>query len=354
MTDIIEGEVKNKPRTKLNFKQGKIEMTHGAGGRAMHQLIEQLFLAAFDNPWLQQKNDQACFNVDSGRMVMTTDSHVISPIFFPGGDIGMLAVNGTINDIAMAGAIPLYLTAGFILEEGLPLADLQQIVFSMAAAAKQANTAIIAGDTKVVEKGKGDGIFITTTGIGKVPNDILVNMQSPQPGDKIILSGDIGDHGIAIMSKRENLAFETQIISDTVSLHELVATMLKIDPTIRCMRDPTRGGLATTLNEWINQYGISIEIDEHAIPVKESVKAACELLGIDPLYVANEGKLVAVCKSDAATEILAAMHAHPLGKKAAIIGEVSHNQHGFVQMKTIFGGKRIVDWLVGDQLPRIC
>ncbi|MFN7096729.1 MAG: hydrogenase expression/formation protein HypE [Gammaproteobacteria bacterium] len=339
---------------KLNFKHGKIEMAHGVGGRAMHQLIEQLFLPAFSNQWLQQRNDQACFQVDSGRMVMTTDSHVISPIFFPGGDIGKLAVNGTLNDIAMAGAIPLYLTVGFILEEGLPLADLQQIVFSMAAAARQAGVAIIAGDTKVVERGKGDGIFITTTGIGTVPTHIEVNMHRPQPGDKIILSGDIGDHGIAIMSTRANLTFGTQIMSDTAPLHDLVAMMVEVDPTIRCMRDPTRGGLATTLNEWVNQYDISIDIDEKTISIKEPVKAACELFGLDPLYIANEGKLVAICHPDKAYAVLTAMRSHELGKTAAIIGEVSHNQHGFVQMQTLFGGKRIVDWLVGDQLPRIC
>lgn len=354
MVEILDNDIKNKPRFKLNLKHGKVEMTHGAGGRATQQLVEQLFLPAFDNPWLQQKNDQASFIVNQGRMVMTTDSHVISPIFFPGGDIGMLAINGTINDIAMAGAIPLYLTAGFILEEGLPLADLQKIVLSMAAAAKKAKIAIIAGDTKVVEKGKGDKVFINTAGIGVIPQNILVNMHQPRSGDKIILSGDIGDHGIAVMSQRQNLAFHTQIISDTAPLHELVTIMLQVDPAIRCMRDPTRGGLATTLNEWVYQYGISLDIDENFIPIKEPVKAACELLGLDPLYIANEGKLIAICNSATANAVVAAMRTHPLGEKAAIIGEVSHNQHGFVQMKTVFGGKRIVDWLVGEQLPRIC
>lgn len=354
MTEINDQTLKNKPRTKLNFKHGKIEMAHGAGGRATHQLIEQLFLPAFNNPWLQQKNDQACFQVNSGRMVMSIDSHVISPLFFPGGDIGKLAVNGTVNDIAMSGAIPLYLTAGFILEEGLAIFDLQQIVESMALAARQANVAIIAGDTKVVEKGKGDRVFITTAGVGIIPEGITMQKEYPQPGDKIILSGNIGDHGIAILSKRENLTFETKITSDTAALHELVATMLKADPTIRCMRDPTRGGLATTLNEWVNQYDISIDIDECTIPIQESVKAAGELFGIDPLYIANEGKLVAICSAETADQVLTVMKQHALGKDAAIIGEISRQQHGFVQMKTIFGGKRIVDWLVGEQLPRIC
>lgn len=339
--------------SKISFKTGMVEMIHGAGGKAMHQLIEQLFLKAFDNEWLSQRRDQASVIIANPRLVMTTDGHVISPLFFPGGDIGSLAVHGTINDIAMAGATPLYLSVGFILEEGFPLSDLHKIVFSMAKAAKEANVAIITGDTKVVERGKGDGVFITTTGIGVIPAEVqLINQISP--GDKVILSGFMGDHGIAVMSKRQNLQFSTEIISDSAPLHDLTAHLLQVIPNIHCLRDPTRGGVAGVLNEWANQYGLGFMIDENALPIRDAVRGACELLGIDPLYVANEGKLVAVCSAADADNLLAAMKAHPQGLDAAIIGEAISDANGFVQMKTSFGGKRIVDWLAGDQLPRIC
>lgn len=338
---------------KINFKQDKITMLHGAGGRAMHQLIQQLFLTAFDNPWLQQQNDNACFTAPSNRLVVSTDGHVISPLFFPGGDIGSLSVHGTINDIAMGGAIPLYLTVGFILEEGFPLNDLKNIVLSMAEAAKQANVAIIAGDTKVVERGKGDGVFITTTGIGQIPEHVQMT-QDPKPGDKVILSGFIGDHGIAVMSQRQNLSFHTKVVSDSCALHDLVKHMLETTPTLCCLRDPTRGGVATTLNEWAQQHQIGFCIDESTIPIREPVAGACELLGLDPLYVANEGKLLAICPTNDANQLLASMHQHPDGKHATIIGEVTEDAHQFVQMRTLFGGMRIVDWLAGEQLPRIC
>lgn len=340
--------------SRLDITNGKVDKSHGSGGRASAQLIEELFVKHLSNELLLQGNDNAAFNVPAGRMVMSTDSHVISPLFFPGGDIGSLAVHGTINDVAMSGAIPLYLSAGFILEEGFPLADLNRIVASMAAAATAANVPIITGDTKVVEKGKGDGVFITTAGIGQVPEGICISGDLAQPGDVVLLSGSIGDHGVAVMSSRENLSFETQLQSDSAALHTLVAMMVEIAPDIHCLRDPTRGGLATTLNELAQQSSVGITIREADIPVMPSVRAACELLGLDPLYVANEGKLICICPKDQAESLLHTMHHHPLGKDAAIIGEVIEDPHHFVQMETAFGGHRIVDWLTGEQLPRIC
>jgi len=338
----------------LDFKGGCVDMSHGAGGRAMTQLIDELFVRAFDNEWLRQMNDQARFEVPAGRMVMTTDSHVVSPLFFPGGDIGSLSVHGTINDVAMAGARPLYLAAGFILEEGFPLAQLKRIVESMAGAAEEAGVAVITGDTKVVERGKGDGVFVTTTGVGVVPPGVEISGDRARPGDRVIVSGTLGDHGVAIMSFRENLSFGTAIRSDTAALHGLVAAMLQAAPGIRCLRDPTRGGLATTLNEFARQSGVGFRLQESAIPVRTQVSAACELLGLDPLYVANEGKLVAVCAPQDAARLVAAMRSHPLGCDAAEIGEVIEDARHFVQMQTTFGGTRMVDWLTGEQLPRIC
>ncbi len=338
----------------LDTRHGSVDMTHGSGGRAMAQLIEELFVSHFDNEWLRQNNDQAAFATSPGRMVMSTDGHVISPLFFSGGDIGSLAVHGTVNDVAMSGAKPLYLSAAFILEEGFSLRDLKQIVVSMAQAAKAAGVAIVTGDTKVVEKGKGDGIFITTTGVGMVPDGVRISGDRARPGDAILISGCVGDHGVAIMSQRENLTFKTTIESDSAALHGLVADMVAAVPDIHCLRDPTRGGLATTLNELASQSGVGMWLDETAIPVKPQVAAACELLGLDPLYVANEGKLVAICASEVAENLLTVMRAHPLGRDAAIIGEVREDEHCFVQMRTTFGGSRIVDWLTGEQLPRIC
>ena len=336
----------------LDIKNGRIDLTHGSGGRAMAQLVEALFLKAFDNEWLRQLNDQASFRVEAGKMVMATDAHVVSPIFFPGGNIGSLSVHGTINDVAMSGARPLHLSASFIIEEGFLLSDLSSIVHSMAESARDAGVAIVTGDTKVVEKGKADGIFITTTGIGVVPEGVVISGDRVKPGDKIILSGTIGDHGVAIMSKREN--FDTGIVSDTAALHGLVAEMVEAVPGIHALRDPTRGGLATTLNELAGQSGVGIRIREAAIPVKAEVSAACELLGLDPLYVANEGKLVAICEERDAELLLSVMRNHPLGKDASIIGEAVEDGHCFVQLETVFGGFRVVDWLTGEALPRIC
>ncbi|MBN9205554.1 hydrogenase expression/formation protein HypE [Methylibium petroleiphilum] len=340
----------------LDIKNGRIDMGHGAGGRAAMQLIEELFLAAFDNDYLRQGDDGAAFAVPRGeRMVMAVDGHVVSPLFFPGGDVGCLSVHGTINDVAMSGARPLYLAASFILEEGFPLADLKRIVESMAAAAREAGVPVITGDTKVVEQGKGDGVFISTTGVGVVPAGVDVSGRNARPGDVLLLSGTIGEHGVAVLSQRESLEFETAIRSDTAALHTLVAAMLQAAPGgVRVLRDPTRGGLATTLNEIARQSGVGMLLQEDAIPVLPQVDAACELLGLDPLYIANEGKLVAACAPEAAEAVLAAMRAHPLGTQAARIGHVVEDPHRFVQMDTRFGGRRVVDWLSGEQLPRIC
>jgi hydrogenase expression/formation protein HypE len=341
----------------LDFKHGRIDMNHGAGGRAGMQLIDELFARAFDNEWLRQGNDGALLAVPPDqRMVMATDGHVISPLFFPGGDIGCLAVHGTVNDVAMLGAVPRYLSASFIIEEGLPLADLKRIVESMAAAAREAGVAIVTGDTKVVEQGKGDGLFIATTGIGFVPMGRHIGGANARPGDVVLVSGSLGDHGVAVMSLRESLEFETAIVSDTAALHGLVAALLAAVPegAVRCLRDPTRGGLATTLNEIARQSAVGMHLQEATIPVQPQVEAACELLGLDPLYIANEGKLVAIVAPEAADAVLAALRAHPLGAAAARIGEVTEDPHRFVQMSTRFGGRRVVDWLSGEPLPRIC
>ena len=338
----------------LDLKHGHVDLSHGSGGRAMAQLVEQLFAAAFRNEWLDQHNDQALLPRPAGRIVMSTDSHVVSPLFFPGGDIGCLSVHGTINDVAMSGAVPLYLAAGFILEEGYPLADLKRIVDSMAAASREAGVPIVTGDTKVVEAGKGDGVFITTTGVGVVPDGLEISGDRARPGDRILVSGTIGDHGMAVMSQRESLAFGTDLVSDTAALHRLVAAMVAAVPQVRVLRDPTRGGLATTLNEIATQSRAGMLVQEAAIPVLRQVEAACEFLGLDPLYVANEGKLVAIVPPEFADLLLQTMQAHPQGRRAAIIGTVVEDAHHFVQMQTRFGGKRIVDWLAGDQLPRIC
>ncbi len=337
---------------KLDFVHGRVEMSHGAGGRAMAQLINELFADAFDNPYLAEGNDGALLPAVAGRMVMSTDAHVVSPLFFPGGDIGCLSVHGTINDVAMMGAKPLYLSAAFILEEGLLLCDLKRIVLSMARASREAGVPIVTGDTKVVEQGKGDGVYITTAGFGVLPDGITLSGNQAMPGDVILLSGTIGDHGMAILSQRAGLGFDAPIVSDTAALHGLVAEMLCRG--LRVLRDPTRGGLATTLNEIAAQSGVGMLLQEAAIPVNQSVQAACEFLGLDPLYVANEGKLVAICAPEYAEQLLAVMRAHPLGCQAAIIGEVQADVHCFVQMTTRLGGRRIVDHLAGEQLPRIC
>jgi hydrogenase expression/formation protein HypE len=340
----------------LNIKHGRVDMGHGAGGRAAAQLIEELFVSALDNPFLRQGDDGASFPIPAGgRMVMATDGHVVSPLFFPGGDLGALSVHGTINDVAMMGATPLYLAANFILEEGFALADLKRIVDSMAKASREAGVPVITGDTKVVERGKGDGVFIGTTGVGVVPLGVDISGRNARAGDVILLSGTIGDHGVAVLSQRESLEFETTIESDSAALHTLVAAMLAAAPGgVRVLRDPTRGGLATTLNEIAAQSGVGMQLEEASIPVRAQVDAACELLGLDPLYVANEGKLIAICSPESAPAVLTAMQQHPLGAQAAIIGTVTEDEHHFVQMNTRFGGRRVVDWLSGEQLPRIC
>jgi len=338
----------------LDFAHGRVDLGHGGGGRAMAQLVEELFVAAFDNPALSQRNDQAAFEVPAGRMVMTTDGYVIHPLFFPGGDIGSLAVHGTVNDVAMAGARPLSLSAGFIIEEGFPLADLRRVVESMARASKEAGVPVVTGDTKVVERGKGDGIFITTAGIGMVPPGVEISGERARPGDAILISGTMGDHGVAVMSCREGLEFETDLTSDSAALHTLVAAMVAVAPGIRCLRDPTRGGLSATLNELAAQSKVGMRIHEAAIPVRPEVRGACELLGLDPLHVANEGKLICVCPPEDAATLLTAMRAHPLGGDSALIGHCQADPHHFVQMETALGGQRVVDWLTGEQLPRIC
>jgi hydrogenase expression/formation protein HypE len=342
----------------LDFKRGHIDMTHGAGGRASAQLIDELFARAFDNEFLRQGHDGALLPFPAGgRLVMATDGHVISPLFFPGGDIGCLSVHGTLNDVAMSGAQPLYLAASFIIEEGFALADLKRIVESMAAAARDAGVPIVTGDTKVVEKGKGDGVFISTTGVGVAPAGLTIDGRQAKVGDVVLVSGSLGEHGVAVMSLRESLSFETAIESDTAALHTLVQAMLAAlpDPSaLHVLRDPTRGGLATTLNEITRQSQVGMLIQEAAIPVLPQVEAACELLGLDPLYVANEGKLIAICAPEVAEQLLTAMRAHPLGQGAQRIGTVTQDDHCFVQMATRFGGRRVVDWLSGEQLPRIC
>lgn len=340
---------------KLDLKNGRVELTHGAGGRAMADLIDLMFRRAFDNPLLNQGNDQAAFEVDAGRMVMSTDSFVISPLFFPGGNIGSLAVHGTVNDLAMAGAQPLYLSTGFILEEGLPLAQLAEIVDAMAAAARDAGVLIVTGDTKVVERGKGDGVFINTAGVGRVPAGVRISGDRAQPGHKILVSGTIGDHGVAIMSLRKGLQFDTALQSDCASLNDLVACMVeRAGGAIAVLRDPTRGGLAATLNEIADQSGTGIRLHEQSLPIRPEVRGACELLGLDPLNVANEGKLIAIVEAQHADALLDTMRQHANGRDAAIVGEVIEDPMHLVRMVTSIGGERVIDWLHGEQLPRIC
>jgi hydrogenase expression/formation protein HypE len=349
MSNIKRGYVRA-----LDIKNGRVDMTHGSGGRAMAQLISELFARHFDNPFLRQGNDGAVLPPANGRLVMATDSHVVSPLFFAGGDIGCLSVHGTVNDLAVMGATPLYLSAGFILEEGFALADLERIVASMAQAAREAGVSVVTGDTKVVERGKADGVFITTTGVGVLPEGLALGGERVQVGDAVLVSGTIGDHGVAIMSQRDNLSFDAPVLSDTAALNGLVADLLASGVELHCLRDPTRGGLAATLNEIAAQAGVGMMLRERDIPVRPVVHAACELLGLDPLNVANEGKLLAFCPQAQAPALLAALRAHPLGRDAALIGEVLADDHHFVQLTTAFGGRRIVDWLSGDQLPRIC
>jgi hydrogenase expression/formation protein HypE len=360
-------------RRRRKIKDTHITLAHGSGGRAMHELVEGLFLEYLRNPLLELLEDQAVFEVgqtngESGlsnghrptRLAFTTDSYVVDPIFFPGGDIGRLAVNGTVNDIAMSGARPLYLSAGFILEEGFAIEDLKRILESMRAAAAEAEVQIVTGDTKVVQKGSADKIFINTAGIGIIERPLHISATRAEAGDKVILSGSLGDHGTTIMIARGELELETEIESDTAPLGLLVRDMLdeaaKVSTldALHCLRDPTRGGLATTLNEIALSSEVCIEIHEDLIPVREEVKGACEILGLDPLYVANEGKLVAIVAADLAEGVVARMRENIYGREACIIGEIRTEPQGIVALKTGFGGTRIVDMLVGEQLPRIC
>lgn len=332
-----------------------IQLSHGSGGQMSNDLITRLFLWAFDNEQLNKQDDQALLEIGGKKLSFTTDSFVVDPIFFPGGDIGELAVNGTVNDICMNGARPLYLSCGFIIEEGFPLSDLQKIVVSMRDSAKRAGVKIVTGDTKVVNKGKGDKIFINTSGIGIVEHDYVISSCNLKPDDVVIVSGSMADHGVAILSRREGLAFETPIESDTAALNSLVAAILEAGGSaVHAMRDPTRGGLAATLNEFARMSKKGIRVYENRIPVKAPVAGACEILGLDPLYVANEGKLVAVVAGAKAETVLAAMKAHEQGREAAIIGEVTSEQPETVTMMTRIGGWRMVDMPVGEQLPRIC
>lgn len=332
----------------------RILLAHGGGGTLSHKLISKLFYPQFANDILDQQHDSGVFELNGSRIALTTDSYVIHPIFFPGGDIGSLAINGTINDLSMAGAKPLFISAAFIIEEGFEIEELWKIVLSMEKAAKDAGVKIITGDTKVVDKGKGDKIFINTSGIGIVPEGVNISPKNCQPGDVIILSGKIAEHGVAIMSSRENLEFETTIKSDSAPLNGLVEKMLNASKEIHVMRDPTRGGVASTLNEIAMTAKVGILIEEEKIPISEEVKGACEILGLDPLYIANEGKLIAFISENSSEEVLEAMRSHPLGREACIIGKVTSTNPEDVIMKTSIGSTRIVDMMSGEQLPRIC
>jgi hydrogenase expression/formation protein HypE len=331
-----------------------VVMGHGGGGKLSADLVEHIFRPLFDNPVLNVLGDQAVLELGGVRLAFSTDTFTVSPLFFPGGDIGSLSVHGTVNDLAVSGARPLFLSAGFILEEGLSIDKLGQVTTSMAAAARACGVQVVTGDTKVVDKGHGDGVYINTTGIGVIPEGVNIAAQNIRPGDAILVSGAIGVHGIAILSVREGLTFETQLESDSQPLHDLVAVMIEAVPDIHALRDPTRGGLAATLNEFARAAGVGIEIDEPSVPVPPAVAAACEMLGLDPFYVANEGKLVAAVPEALAEPLLEAMQAHPRGCEAAIIGRVVEDHPGVVTARTAIGGSRVIDTLVGEQLPRIC
>ncbi len=336
-----------------------ITMAHGAGGKAMRDLIDDIFVSTFSNPHLDTLEDQARFDLQGlaatgGKLAFTTDSYVVDPLEFPGGNIGTLAVNGTVNDLAVSGAVPKYLSCAMILEEGMEIAQLRRIVNSMKEAASAAGVLIVTGDTKVVPRGKGDKCFINTSGIGVIPDGIDISAKHCRPGDKIILNGYAGDHGAAILNARGDLALDVELHTDCQPLHELMQTMLAVCPGIHAVRDASRGGVATVLNEFAQTAGVSITLNDDAIPVREEVRGVCEILGLDALYFANEGKLVAAVPVDKADAVLEAMRGHPAGKDAAIIGEVTDGKPGRVVVKTFFGGERIMDMLVGDQLPRIC
>jgi hydrogenase expression/formation protein HypE len=342
-------------RRKPKIREDRITLAHGAGGKATHALIQAVFLEAFGNPVLARLDDGAAVTAGTARLAFTTDSYVVSPLFFPGGNIGDLAVNGTVNDLAMCGARPLWLSAGFIIEEGFPVAELERIASAMAAAAAVAGVQVVTGDTKVVQRGKGDGCYLNTAGIGLLDRDLTLTAAAARPGDAVLVSGPIGEHGVTIMLARGDLGIESGVSSDTAPLHDLSAVLLdRLGDGVRCLRDATRGGVATVLNEIAGDSEVAVVVDEAAVPVRAEVTGACELLGIDPLYVACEGRLVAVVDGRRAADALAALRSLPLGAEAAVIGRVQEDPPGLVLLKTAFGGTRIVDMLVGDPLPRIC
>jgi hydrogenase expression/formation protein HypE len=336
------------------MRSDRVLLAHGSGGTMMRELIEDVFIARFNDEALLRMDDAAALEIPAGRIALTTDTYVVTPRFFPGGDIGRLAVAGTVNDVATAGATPMFLTVGFVLEEGLMIEELQRILDSMVSVAAEAGVRIVTGDTKVVERGHGDGIYINTAGVGVVREGVDLSSRYCKPGDVVLLSGTLGDHGIAVMSTREGLSFGTDIVSDAAPLNHLVAATLDAAPNARCFRDPTRGGLASCLNELASASGVSITVDEESVPVREQVRGACEMLGYDVYQVANEGKMVAVVPADEADAALAAMKGAPYGVDAAIIGSVAEGPAGRVYVKTSFGARRIMDMLVGEQLPRIC
>jgi hydrogenase expression/formation protein HypE len=347
--EVLEA-VERRRRLKPKLKDEYVTLAHGAGGKATHVLVEALFVEQFGNP----SGDAALFKENETRLAITTDSFVVKPLFFPGGSIGELAINGTVNDLAVTGARPLHLTTGFVIEEGFPTADLRRIAESMADSARRAEVTIAAGDTKVVERGKGDGVYVNTAGIGVLERDVELSPARVKPGDRILVSGTIGDHGMAVMIARGELQLEVELESDTAPLATLVATLLHAIEAVHWLRDPTRGGLATLLNELALEANVAVRLDESALPLRAEVVGACEILGIDPLYVANEGKLVAVVGPDETDAALAALRSHPLGRDAAVVGEVQAQPEGLVLLDTAFGGSRIVEMLVGDPLPRIC
>lgn len=332
----------------------RILLAHGSGGELSHELVESVFAGAFDNPVLRPLDDSAVVSIEGARLAFTTDSYVVTPLFFQGGDIGKLAICGTVNDLSMSGARPLFLSAGFIIEEGFLLSDLRRVVDSMRKTAEEAGVKIATGDTKVVNRGAADGLFINTAGIGVLPPGVHISGSHARPGDEVLVSGTIGDHGVAILSAREGLQFSTALRSDCAPLNGLVASMIAVCPEIRCLRDPTRGGLASTLNELARQSGVGIWVEENRIPVREEVRGACELLGFEPWHLANEGKLVAVVPAGAAESLLDSMRTHPLGRGAVKVGEVRGEQPGKVLLRTSIGSTRVLDMMVGEPLPRIC
>jgi hydrogenase expression/formation protein HypE len=353
---VTEGQfdARSQRRRKPHLRDERITLVHGAGGKATRELVEALFLRELGNPLLEPLGDSALVEAGPTRLAFTTDAHVVQPLFFPGGDIGSLAVNGTVNDLAVAGARPLALSAAFVLEEGLELAALERVVASMAEAARAAGVVVAAGDTKVVERGRGDGLTVATSGIGLLDERVSLGSERVQAGDRVIVSGTLGDHGMAVMIARGELKLEVEIASDTASVYPLAEALFSLGEDVRWLRDPTRGGLATALNELAVAAGLAVVVDEEALPVREQVRAACEILGIDPLYVANEGKLIAVVAPARADEALAALRAHPLGADARLVGEIEAGPPGLVLLRTALGSSRIVDMLSGDPLPRIC